>query len=195
MRCCIGTEEDIAMTPFDPYGDHFKPRKPGKGGGNPRDRGQPQHTQAQAQHRPPGGQPNPAAPPREKIEFIDSETGAIRRELVENNARQWATDFLNGDPKLSSHQLRRFYGEVKSLRERVRAFGFQKTLPLIRILKSKVAYACPKTRDSKVKKVPDEFRTYIETMVDSVGESEANFEAFVLCFEAVVGYFYGEGGK
>jgi CRISPR/Cas system CSM-associated protein Csm2 small subunit len=46
-----------------------------------------------------------------------------------------------------------------------------------------------------VKKVPDEFRTYIETMVDSVGESEANFEAFVLCFEAVVGYFYGEGGK
>jgi CRISPR type III-A-associated protein Csm2 len=69
---------------------------------------------------------------------------------------------------------------------------FSKIRPLIKMLKSKVAYACPTTGSER--KVPIEFRRYIEEMVDNIAD-ERDFKAFALCFEAVVGFFYGEGGR
>ena len=64
--------------------------------------------------------------------------------------------------------------------------------PLIKMLKSKVAYACPIT--GKDRKIPEEFRKYIEEMVDNIKDWK-DFKAFALCFEAVVGFFYGQGGR
>jgi CRISPR type III-A-associated protein Csm2 len=94
---------------------------------------------------------------------------------------------------LTSAQLRRFHGEAKALEERVKnTDDFAKIRPLIKMLKSKAAYACPTTGADR--KVPADFRRYIEEMVDNI-EDEKDFKAFALCFEAVVGFFYGEGGR
>lgn len=117
----------------------------------------------------------------------------IREELLTNKAQEWARSFLRARPSLHSAQLRRFYHDVKSLEAKVTSDEeFIKNRPLIKILKSKVAYACPKTYSGR--KVPLEFREFIEMCVDKIN-THNDFKAFALVFEAVVGYFYGEGGR
>lgn len=117
----------------------------------------------------------------------------IREELLTNKAQEWARSFLRAHPSLHSAQLRRFYHDVKSLEAKVTSDEeFIKNRPLIKILKSKVAYACPKTYSGR--KVPLEFREFIEMCVDNIN-THNDFKAFALVFEAVVGYFYGEGGR
>lgn len=135
--------------------------------------------------------------------FEDENKKVIKEDLLTIKAKRWAESFINpkqpSDPKqrrnqkLTSAQLRKFHIEAKALEERVRnTDDFTKIRPLIKMLKSKVAYACPTTGFDR--KVPEEFRKYIEEMVDNVGD-EKDFRAFALCFEAVVGFFYGQGGR
>jgi CRISPR type III-A-associated protein Csm2 len=130
----------------------------------------------------------------------------IKENLLTNQAKEWAESFINPkpprerwqrNPKLTSAQLRKFHIEAKELEEGVKSMNnpdndFFKLRPLVKMLKSKVAYACPKT--GRDRKVPDEFRKYIEEMVDNV-EDWKDFKAFALCFESVVGFFYGQGGR
>ncbi len=170
------------MTPYDPYGNYLKKKKK---------KGQKQESQGtaeQAGSAPPQGQ---ALQQQHSEHFFRDEKGNFRCSLVEEEAEKWADKFRKpqdrGDKVLTPHQLRRFYQEVKALQNRVRASGFEKTLPFIRILKAKIAYACPERGD---RRVPKEFRDYIENMVDNV-RTEQDFEDFALCFEAVVGYFGG----
>ncbi|MDZ7260521.1 MAG: type III-A CRISPR-associated protein Csm2 [candidate division KSB1 bacterium] len=133
--------------------------------------------------------------------FFYEKPEIIKESLLTEQAKNWALSFINPEkakerwqknPKLNSAQLRKYYHEVKSLEARVEAEGFEKMKPMIKMLKSKVAYACPS--DGRDRKIPMEFRRYIETMVDHV-EKKEDFMAFAKCFEAVVGYFYGEGGR
>lgn len=134
--------------------------------------------------------------------FADENKKVIREDLLTTKAKIWAESFLNPRQpsdqkrryqKLTSAQLRKFHIEAKSLEERVKSKGdFAEIRPLVKMLKSKVAYACPTTGSDR--KVPDEFRKYIEEMVDNVSD-EKDFKAFALCFEAVVGFFYGQGGR
>lgn len=135
--------------------------------------------------------------------FEDENKKVIKEDLLTTKAKRWAESFINpkqpSDPrqrryqKLTSAQLRKFHVEAKSLEERVKNnSNFSEIRPLIKMLKSKVAYACPSTGFDR--KVPEEFRKYIEEMVDNVGD-EKDFRAFALCFEAVVGFFYGQGGR
>ncbi len=136
--------------------------------------------------------------------FYDDE-GNIKESLLTDKAKAWAESFINPkpprerwqrNPKLTSTQLRRFHGEAKNLEERVRNLDkpeeFPKIRPIIKMLKSKVAFACPNTGSDR--KVPDEFRKYIEEMIDNI-EDVKDFKAFALCFESVVGFFYGQGGR
>lgn len=124
--------------------------------------------------------------------YQDSEKKKIKESLLTKEACEWARRFVNG--KLTSAQLRRFHNEAKELEYKIksRADGdFLKYRPLVKMLKSKVAYACP---DKGKKKIPKEFREYIELMAGNINDKK-DFMAFALCFEAVVGYFYGIGGK
>lgn len=132
--------------------------------------------------------------------FYDDE-GNIKESLLTDKARAWAESFINPrqpkerwqkNPKLTSAQLRRFHIEAKALEEQVKNQDFLKIRPLVKMLKAKVAYACPTSGVDR--KVPDEFRKYIEEMVDNI-EDVKDFKAFALCFESVVGYFYGQGGR
>lgn len=138
----------------------------------------------------------------QKISFY-KEDNTLVQELLDTKAREWAISFINPKTndarfqaqKLSSAQLRRFHNDIRELEAKIQSADekeFKRFLPLVKMVKSKVAYACPpNVRD---RKVPEEFRNYMELMINSI-ENKKDFEAFSLCFEAVVGYFYGEGGR
>lgn len=132
--------------------------------------------------------------------YEDDKKTILKENLLTKEARDWANKFIqpsrptghDRNPPLSTAQLRKFYGEVKALETKIEAKGFAQIKPLIKMLKSKAAYSCP-TRGGN-KKIPDEFKIFLNEMVDHI-EDEKDYKAFAITFEAVVGYFYGEGGR
>lgn len=134
--------------------------------------------------------------------YEDEDKQKLRESLLTDRAKAWAESFIKPKPpkerwqrnqKLNSAQLRKFHGEAKALEERAKSTDdFGKLRPLVKMLKAKVAYACPTTGTDR--KIPEEFRKYIEEMVDNI-EDAKDFKAFSLCFESVVGFFYGQGGR
>jgi CRISPR-associated protein Csm2 len=89
---------------------------------------------------------------------------------------------------VSSTQLRRFYNEFKGLEKRVNAKGFESVLPLIKMVRSRAFYA------SNGNKIPKSFKDFLVKNVEAINEKK-DFEAFLLHFEAVVGFCYGMGLK
>ncbi len=66
--------------------------------------------------------------------------------------------------------------------------GFDHVKPLIKMVKSKASYAAnPNNR-----KIPDSFKNFLIEHINRIN-SEEDFNAFMLHFEAVVGFFYGMG--
>ncbi len=133
--------------------------------------------------------------------YKDENKTTIRSSLLTEEARNFARSFVNPkkpedkyqkNPALTSAQLRKYYREVKSLESKVEAKGFAQIMPLIKMLKSKTGYACPVT--GRERKIPEEFKQYLNMCVDKIQDKE-DFKAFVLFFEATVGYFYEEGGR
>lgn len=132
------------------------------------------------------------------------EKGVVRSDLLEKEASQQAEEFIqyyenrrtgrkNIDSKgsLSSAQLRKFFNEFKQLEKKVGIEGFDKVKPLIKMVKSKAAYASNPSNP----KIPRSFKNFLITNLDCI-EGEKDFQAFMLHFEAVVGFFYGiEGVK
>ena len=120
--------------------------------------------------------------------WVDSEAQAMARKLVIKNSYGKADK-----DSIKSSQLRKFYADVKGLE---RSWEYQKRseaaflgiLPQIKILKAKAAYAQGRGV------VPPAFTQWVNTHVDAVSTS-ADFKAFLLHFEAVVGFCYGEGLK
>lgn len=138
--------------------------------------------------------------------YKDEEKEELKEKFLTTEARKWAKSFINPkfpadrrdrNPRLNSAQLRRFHMEAKTLEAKFDVLpnpkdDFLKLRPVVKMLKSKVAYTCPVP--GRDKKVPEEFRRYIEEMIDNIDDHK-DFKAFCLCFEAVVGFFYGEGGR
>lgn len=123
--------------------------------------------------------------------------GVFDPTLVSTEAEKWANKFYpnpgnkNDKRNLTSAQIRKFYGEVLSIEEKLKTQkNFSLIKPQVLMLKSKAAYAAnPNNR-----KIPDTFKNWIFDMIDSI-KDENDFKAFKLTFEAVVGYFYGKGAK
>ena len=122
--------------------------------------------------------------------YYDS-SGNIRSELLDKEAGKRAKEFVRvsrQDKPLTSAQLRRFFGEFRSLEKKVNLAGFEKVKPLIKMVKSKASYAAnPNNR-----KIPDTFKEFLISNVDQIND-EKDFKAFMLHFEAVVGFCYGLG--
>lgn len=117
----------------------------------------------------------------------------LRKELVTSEAQLIASNLAKDRNKISSAQLRRFYGDFKSLEKKQQVApdqqaAFVSTLPLIKMALSKAMYA--KAR----KTVPDEFVKWIEKHTKAINSLD-DFKAFMLHFEAVVGFCYGYGLK
>lgn len=116
--------------------------------------------------------------------FIDPQKEEINPELLDAIAEKQA-DEVHG--KINSAQVRRFFGEVKSLSGRLQhQEPFERLLPLIKMIKSKTWYA------SSRNKIPREFASFMLGGISQV-KDQKDFEAFVLYFEAVVGFMYGKG--
>ena len=126
------------------------------------------------------------------------EDGKLRTDLLGDEASKIAEQISNQiSIKLSTSQLRAFYGEVKALESRLSDDGesYDDVFPFVLMLKSKAEY---RYRAGKSSKIPKSFRDFIIKSVDEikrVGNQQA-FEDFCLLFEAVVGFVYGiNGGK
>ncbi len=123
--------------------------------------------------------------------YRDPQKTVIREDLLDKRAHELAKGFAQGGneygKKVSSSQLRNFFSDVRSLEAKIESGNFEAFRPHIKMLKAKVAYALDRG------KVSDAFKNFISKCVDLI-EDEKDFKAFVLFFEAIVGYFYGEGG-
>ena len=121
--------------------------------------------------------------------WVDSEARAVAKKLVIKTH----DNKLDQERSIKSSQLRKFYAEVKSL-ERLWEYqkrseaAFMGILPQIKILKAKAAYARGR------KTVPPFFTEWMNKHADAINTTE-DFKAFLLHFEAVVGFCYGEGLK
>ena len=123
--------------------------------------------------------------------FDDKSNGIIRKNLLDEEARKEMERFIEFYPdkknvntikSISSTQLRRFFNEFRSLEKKINtdnADAFKKTLPLIKMVKSKVAYSG--------NKIPHSFRKFLEININAIHDKE-DFEAFMLHFEAIVGF-------
>lgn len=133
--------------------------------------------------------------------FYYDDAGNLKAGLLDIEAELQAEKFVNDQEKqLNSNQLRRFYNECKSLERRfefacqqskdagAQLSAFLKVLPLLKMLKAKVSYATNLSN----KKIPQSFSKWLIASIDAV-EDEHDFKAFLLSFEAVVGYCYGKG--
>lgn len=133
--------------------------------------------------------------------FYYDDAGNLRTGLLDAEAQQQAEKFVNDrEKKLNSNQLRRFYNECKNLErrfefacqqsndEKSQEEAFFKILPLLKMIKAKVSYAT----NPKKPKIPQSFSRWLNTSIDAV-ENTQDFRAFLLSFEAVVGYCYGIG--
>lgn len=128
--------------------------------------------------------------------------GAIRPELVneeaEKIARSMVREFKNrqGESRpdgVKSSQLRRLYGEVKSLERRVASGQEWATVkPMVKLLRAKTAYNTGRAV-SRDRNSGNEYRALERFVNDSVAkiEEKAEFLAFCKQFEAVVGFYYG----
>ena len=121
--------------------------------------------------------------------WVDSEALSIAKKLVIKNI----DGTIDKKNSINSSQLRKFYADVKSLERTWEYQGCTDTaflgiLPQIKILKAKAAYALGRGV------VPPAFASWINNHVDNISSSN-DFRAFLLHFEAVVGFCYGEGLK
>ncbi len=129
------------------------------------------------------------------MKFLDDKK-RIRRNLVDKKAEDTAKS-ITSSGKLTSHQLRRFYNEFKTLERKLdhktanrkvdEQEAFAEVLPLVMLNIPKLLYA----RNRNL--VPLEFVDWLQDCLDSIKDDVKNFRAFMLHFEAVVGYCYGTG--
>lgn len=120
--------------------------------------------------------------------YRDQNKEILREDLIVEHADRLGKEFVEKRSKLTSAQLRKFFNDVHALKAKVEYIGFDNQRPMIKMLKSKVAYA--KGRD----KIPAEFKDFIDACVDKI-EDKKDFEGFIKFFESVVGFYYFYGGK
>lgn len=108
-------------------------------------------------------------------------------DLFDKDAKEQADEIINAKDKMSMHQFRRFYGEVKNLERKTRANPgkFQeKYWPQFVMLKSKIKYQ----RSRKDTKVPEEFYNLFEEAIKQINGDKEKFYRFCLFLEAVLGF-------
>jgi CRISPR type III-A-associated protein Csm2 len=97
------------------------------------------------------------------------------------------------DRNLSKHQLRRFYSEVKSIEQQLKAHSDIKSAwaaayPRIKLIKAKAIY----NNNRKQHPLPAGFTSFLKQSVDKIPadfeNGTKNFQTFCQLFEAVVGY-------
>lgn len=114
--------------------------------------------------------------------YIDDAKEKLDPVWVDKEAQKFAESW----PNLKTSQLRKFYGDVKTLERQLldaqdKKATFERILPMIKLLKAKSAYAL------KRNVIPENFKDWLWDNVTCVNDIR-DFEAFLLHFEAVVGF-------
>ena len=129
--------------------------------------------------------------------YDDEEKKIIKNGLLDVEAQSMSLKFYSD--RLNKNQLRRFYNEFKNLETKYKSkarellkpeieqadanhAAFLQIKPLVKMSKSKVEYA--------TKKIPESFLGWLKESIDQI-DDEKDFVAFLLSFEAVVGFYYG----
>lgn len=118
---------------------------------------------------------------------------APEAELVEKHAEETANALaLTGskDIKTTKSQLRRFYQEWVTLRDRTHTKGFDKSIVGIKMLIAKAAYASGRENA----KVPQDFVEWLKANLTEIRQP-TDVDIFGNYFEAMVGYFYAAHGQ
>jgi len=151
---------------------------------SPNDRSRSSFRQSRGPDRSGGGPGITPAPP--VIFYQDPEKKKLNPELLDSIAETQADKIHKN---INSAQLRRFFGEVKGLYNRLEhQEPFERLFPLVKMIKSKVWYAANPNKE----KIPKDFADFLLGGIDQVKDEE-DFRAFVMYFEAVVGFMYGKG--
>ena len=115
--------------------------------------------------------------------YANKEENIIKGELLDGKALALAKRFSGSREKkekgLTQTQLRRYFNECRNLEKKIEQTSFKRTSPLIKMVKSKVAYSHDK--------FPQSFRHFLNDCIDEI-KDEKDFKAFMLHFEAVVGF-------
>ena len=115
---------------------------------------------------------------KEKGIIKDGLLNQIANEYAKNFSRPFTEGRIKRDA-LTQTQLRRYFNEFRNLEKKIKHTSFNRTIPLIKMVKSKVAYSYDK--------FPPSFERFLNTCIDEI-ETEEDFKAFMLHFEAVVGF-------
>jgi len=116
--------------------------------------------------------------------YKDPGQKVLNPDLLDNLAEKQAGALHD---KINSSQVRRFFGEVKSIYLCLQENRPWSDLePRFRMLKSRAYYA------SGTQRIPRVFCDFLATNIDKV-KNEKDFRAFVQYFEAVLGFMYGKG--
>ncbi|MDH7600215.1 MAG: type III-A CRISPR-associated protein Csm2 [Sedimentisphaerales bacterium] len=108
-------------------------------------------------------------------------------DLLDSKAQQQA-GLLH--ERVNSAQIMKFFGDIKGLYLRLeQGRPWNQIEPMFRMIKSKAAYAASSGRAGRI---PEEFRDFLVVNIDKVRD-EDDLRAFVLYFEAVLGFMYGKG--
>lgn len=144
------------------------------------------------------------------MSYFYDDNGNLKAELLDQKAQKTAKELVTPSTKnekeLKANQLRRFYNDCKNLerkfqfirndlvanhhRQDAETIALQRIYPRLKMIKSKLHYAS----NPKNPKIPKKFKSWLEENIDAIDPQQPrDFEAFILSFEALVGFCYGEG--
>jgi len=125
--------------------------------------------------------------------FVLPNTTIPHPDLIERVAMADAQVFAQ-QAKMPASQLLRYYYEFKGLQNLLRMNrDFVSIVPKLLLIRSKVAFASAKK--SSGQGIPPEFREFIDHAVGICKTGPAEFNAFCLFFESLVGFYYGWGAQ
>lgn len=129
----------------------------------------------------------------------DAADKVIRVDLFDTVAAQIAASFCNGRDGVSYTQLRRMYDEAKRFEQLLDADAknWEKELPYIKMMKSKIRYAVARAAKDKGTRVTgyyNNFASFISEGIDLI-KDEQDYRVFISLFEAVCGFYYENAPK
>jgi CRISPR-associated protein Csm2 len=130
--------------------------------------------------------------------FYKDDHKTIDPELFDSKAKEVAKSFIGNDDRgypigVSSSQLRRLFDEVKRFEQilLLSTDQWDKQLPYIKMIKSKVAYSVARAAAKKDsdKAVYKNLEKFISSSIDQI-KKEQDYHVFVSLFEAAYGFYY-----
>jgi CRISPR type III-A-associated protein Csm2 len=126
--------------------------------------------------------------------YTDSNRNIVRPELFDKEAREWAKKLLDGKNGVSHSQFRKLYEEIIRLNKLSQKKSWNSIIPLVKLVKSKVAYATAKIKNTHTRRAYDELNNLFKYGIDEVNTQE-DLNILKLFLEAVYGYYYEFGGS